>query len=357
MLKRRISRRRLFAGLTAVAAAAGGTGFALRSAQARYYDGPVSDHFDGTRFFDPHGVPPKSFADLARWMLGGNRAVWPERVPNGRFDRPPPRVEGRPWRISYVGHATLLIQTAGLNILTDPVWSERASPFSFMGPKRVSDPGIPFGTLPPIDVVLLSHNHYDHLDLATLSRLAAAHRPRVITPLGNDAILRAHDSAIRAEAYDWGARVVLNQDVAVTLAPMRHWSARHMLDRNKALWAAFVIETPAGRIYHVGDSGYGDGYHFRAARERHGPFRLAILPFGAYEPRWFMRDQHMNPEESVRAFLDSGAELALGHHYGTFQLTDEPFDAPLQALREARIQAGVTPERFRTLAPGEVWEL
>jgi L-ascorbate metabolism protein UlaG (beta-lactamase superfamily) len=352
----RISRRRLFAGLTAVAAAAG-AGFALRSAHARYYDGPVSDHFDGARFFDPHGVPPKSFADLARWMLGGNRAVWPERVPNVRFDRPPAQVESRTWRISYVGHATLLIQTAGLNILTDPVWSERASPFSFIGPKRVNDPGISFEALPRIDVVLLSHNHYDHLDLATLSRLAAVHRPRVITPLGNDAILRAHDPAIRAEPYDWADRVVLNQDVAVTLAPMRHWSARHMLDRNKALWAAFVIETPAGRIYHVGDSGYGEGHHFRAARERHGPFRLAILPFGAYEPRWFMQDQHMNPEESVRAFLDSGAELALGHHYGTFQLTDEAFDAPLRALSEARSTAGVAPERFRTLAPGEVWEL
>lgn len=353
----RLSRRRLFAGLTAVAAAAGGAGFALRSAQARYHDGPVSDHFDGMRFFDPHGVPPKSFADLARWMLGGNRAVWPERVPNSHFDQPPARVEGRTWRISYVGHATLLIQTAGLNILTDPVWSERASPFSFMGPKRVHQPGISFEALPPIDAVLLSHNHYDHLDLATLSRLTAAHRSRVITPLGNDAILRAYDPAIRAEPYDWGDRVVLNQDVGVTLAPMRHWSARHMLDRNKALWAAFVIETPAGRIYHVGDSGYGDGHHFRAARERHGPFRLAILPIGAYEPRWFMRDQHMNPQESVRAFLDSGAELALGHHYGTFQLTDEAFDAPLQALSEARSKAGVVPERFRTLAPGEVWEL
>lgn len=353
----KLSRRCLFAGLTAIAAVAGGAGFALRSAQARYYDGPISDHFDGTRFFDPHGAPPKSFVDLARWTLGRKRAVWPERVPNSHFDHPPARVEGRTWRISYIGHATLLIQTAGLNILTDPVWSERASPFSFAGPKRVNEPGVSFEALPPIDIVLLSHSHYDHLDLATLSRLAAAHRPRVITPLGNDAILRAHDPAIRAEAYDWGAGVVLSQDVAVTLAPMRHWSARHILDRNKALWAAFVIETPAGRIYHVGDSGYGDGHHFRAARERNGPFRLAILPIGAYEPRWFMRDQHMNPEESVGAFLDSGAELALGHHYGTFQLTDEAIDAPLQALAEARTKAGISPERFRTLVPGEVWEL
>ena len=130
-----------------------------------------------------------------------------------------------------------------------------------------------------------------------------------------------------------------------------------MLDRNKALWAAFVIETPAGRIYHVGDSGYGDGHHFRAARERHGPFRLAILPIGAYEPRWFMSDQHMNPEEAVRAFQDCGAELALAHHYGTFQLTDEAIDAPLQALSEALRARGVPSDQFRAPEFGESFTL
>ena len=159
--------------------------------------------------------------------------------------------------------------------------------------------------------MLVSHGHYDHLDVATLSRLAAAHRPRVITPLGNDTIMRNHDPAIAAEAFDWHDRVELGAGVAVTLVPTRHWSARSLSDRNKSLWAWFVIETPAGRIYFVGDSGYGDGGHFRRARERHGPFRLAILPIGAYEPRWFMRDQHMNPAEAVQAFIDCGAELAL----------------------------------------------
>jgi len=130
-----------------------------------------------------------------------------------------------------------------------------------------------------------------------------------------------------------------------------------VLDRNKALWAAFIIETPAGRIYHVADSGYGDGWHFRQARDRYGPFRLAILPVGAYEPRWFMREQHMNPAEAVQAFLDSGAELALGHHYGTFQLTDEEIDAPVRALADARAAAAIGEERFRLLRPGQVWEL
>jgi L-ascorbate metabolism protein UlaG (beta-lactamase superfamily) len=350
-----ISRRRAFAGLTVLGAAAGGLG--VRSAQARYYDGPVSDHFDGARFFDVHGAPPKSRLDLLRWRFGGERAKWPQWAPSPCSDRPPARVEGRQWRISYVGHATLLLQTAGLNILIDPIWSERASPVSFAGPKRVNDPGIAFDVLPPIDVVLVSHNHYDHLDLATLSALATPHRARVITPLGNDAIMRAHDASIAVEGFDWHQRIELGHSVAVIMVPIRHWSARGLRDRNKALWAAFVIDTPGGRILHVADSGYGDGHHFHAARERYGPFRLAVLPIGAYEPRWFMRDQHMNPEESIRAYRDCGAELALGHHFGTFQLTDEPIDAPLEALQVARAQAGFSSEQFRTLRPGEVWEL
>jgi L-ascorbate metabolism protein UlaG (beta-lactamase superfamily) len=352
----KLSRRRLFAA-SGVAAVAGLAGLAVRSAIGRYYDGPVSDHFDGVHFVDPDGTAPKSFLDLVRWLREGGSAQWPAWAPSPHADRPPERVEGSALRVSFVGHASLLVQTAGRNILIDPVWSERASPFSFAGPRRVNDPGIAFEALPPIDIVLVSHCHYDHLDLATLSRLAAAHRPRVITPLGNDTIMRAHDPAIRAEAHDWSDRADLGGGLGVTLAPMRHWSARQMFDRNKALWAAFILATPAGRIYHVGDSGYGDGAHFRAARERHGPFRLAILPIGAYEPRWFMRDQHMNPEESVRAFLDCGAELALAHHHGTFQLTNEAIDAPEQALVAARAAAGIAPERFRAFKPGQVWEL
>ena len=199
--------------------------------------------------------------------------------------------------------------------------------------------------------------HYDHLDVATLSRLAAAHRPRVIVPLGNDAIMRAHDKAIAAEAHDWHDRLEIGRDAAVTLVPTRHWSARNLSDRNMSLWASFVIEAPAGRIYFVGDSSYGEGGYFRDAGKRYGPFKLALLPIGAYEPRWFMADQHMNPAESVKAFIDCGAERAIGHHYGTFQLTDEPIDAPLLALADALREAEIPAERFGTLRPGQVLEL
>ena len=326
---------------------------------SRYYHGPVSDHFDGERFFDADGAPPRSRRDLLRWRLARRtrRARWPDWAPSPYADRPPPRVEGAAWRVSYVGHASFLIQAAGRNILLDPVWSKRASPFRFIGPKRVNDPGIAFADLPPIDAALVSHGHYDHLDVVTLSRLAAVHRPRVVTPLGNDVIMRNHDRAIAAEAYDWEQQIDLGAGVSVTLVPTRHWSARNLSDRNMSLWASFVIATPAGRIYFVADSGYGDGRLFRRARQRHGPFRLAILPIGAYEPRWFMRDMHMNPAESVQAFIECGAELALAHHYGTFQLTDEAIDAPAAALAEALQGAGIPAERFRTLRPGQVWQL
>src|SRR5258708_11724982 len=328
---------------------------------SHYYAGPVSDHFDGERFFDPRGAPPKSRRDLLRWMVDRHgrapRGGGPAWAPSPYAARRPAGVEGAAWRISYVGHASLLIQTAGLNLLCDPVWSMRASPFRFVGPKRVNDPGIAFADLPPIDVVLVSHGHYDHLDVVTLSRIAAAHRPRVITPLGNDSIMRNHDPAIKAEAHDWNDRVDLRAGVVVTLVGTRHWSARNLSDRNMALWASFVIETPGGIIYFVADSGYGDGWHFRHAPERYGPVRLAILPIRTSAPPVFMRDQHMNPAESVQAFIDCGAENALAHHYGTFQLTDEPIDAPLVALADALKVAGILPERFRALRPGQVWQL
>jgi len=351
-----ITRRRLFGFLAGAAAAIGvPTWWVFRT---KTYAGPISDHFDGEHFFDTDGMPPRSLGEVLRWQFGGNRkrVAWPEWVPNAHADTPPRRVAGSKVRLSYVGHASWLIQTGGLNILIDPVWSMRASPLSFAGPKRHNDPGIAFDALPDIDVVLVSHGHYDHLDVATLSRLAQKFSPRVITPLGNDITMRDSDPSIKAEAFDWKDRVELGNGVAVTLVPTRHWSARGLFDRNKALWASFVLETPAGKLYIVCDSGYGDGGHFRRVAEAHGPLRLAILPIGAYEPRWFMRDQHMNPEDAVKALGDCGAAQALAHHHGTFQLTDEAIDAPVIALGEALEKSEVTREKFAALKPGQVFE-
>ena len=321
--------------------------------------GPVSDHFDGARFFDPDGVPPRSLREVLRWQFGPGRQrqAWPVWAPSPHADTPPARVSGGKVRLSFVGHASWLIQAAGVNILVDPMWSARSSPVSWAGPKRRNDPGVAFDALPPIDAALVSHGHYDHLDLATLSKLAAKFSPRVITPLGNDAIMRGADGAVRAEAFDWHDRVELGNGIAVTLVPTRHWSARGLFDRNRALWASFVMETPAGKIYIVCDSGYGEGIHFRRVAEAHGPLRLAILPIGAYEPRWFMRDQHMNPSDAVKALADCGAAQALAHHHGTFQLTDEAIAAPVTALHAALDEAKIPRARFVALRPGQVVEI
>ncbi|MEM7302933.1 MAG: MBL fold metallo-hydrolase [Pseudomonadota bacterium] len=355
-----INRRQFlkWTGVAALAGIAGGTGSIVwgRSRNS-YYSGPISDHFDGLNFFNPNGHPPKGFIELMKWQLGGGRQPWPDAYPSPYSDTPPERVTGSAIRMSFVGHATVLIQTEGVNILTDPVWAERASPFQFLGPVRRNAPGVPFEKLPPIDAVLLSHNHYDHLDLATLSALKKRFNTRVITPLGNDTIIHAHDTAIPVSTHDWGETVDLKPGIRVHLEPMHHWSARSMTDRRNALWAAFVIETPSGLIYHVGDTGFHDGRNYIAAAKKYGGFRAAILPFGAYEPRGFMQHQHQNPDEAVQGHLLCQTQMTLGHHWGTFRLTNESIDDQLNHLEAARQKHGVSGEQFRALRPGQVVEL
>lgn len=259
-------------------------------------------------------------------------------------------------RVSLIGHASFLIQLAGVNILVDPVWSDRAGPLGLLGPRRVNQPGIAFANLPPIDVVLVTHNHYDHLDIATLRRLWRMHRPRFVTPLGNDVIIRRAARKAEITALDWGDGVEIAPGVVAHLQSCRHWSARGLWDRRRALWGAFVLTSPAGIIYHVGDTGFGDGVHFADVAARFGPPDLAILPIGAYEPRWFMQAQHMNPEEAVQGFLLCQARNAVGHHWGTFQLTNEAIEAPREALADVLKSSDIDPERFRALVPGEVWQ-
>ena len=323
-----------------------------------YYSGPVTDHFDGTLFFNPDGEAPRSFLDLLRWQFGPGNVSWPKHYPSPFDDhRPEERVEGTGLRITMIGHASLLLQTAVLNILFDPVFAERASPLSWFGPKRRNPPGVRFGNLPRIDAVLVSHNHYDHLDLSALKRLADEHNAVFVTPLGNDTIMREAVDPARIVTRDWGETVTLSEDVAVHLEPVHHWSARSGSDRRMALWAGFVIEGPAGKVYHVGDTGFHRGINYRDAAEKHGPFRLAILPIGAYEPRWFMETQHQNPDEAGRGHKLCGAAHTAGHHWGTFNLTNEGIEEPLEALAEALEKHGVAPETFRPLRPGEAWDV
>ncbi len=333
----------------------------MREAQAgnRYYSGPISDHFDGKVFFNPGGEEPRGFSDLLRWQLGGGKIEWPRpaQAADVVTTKPESRVEGRQLVVTMVGHATLLIQTAGLNILTDPVWSERASPVSFAGPKRNNPPGVTFDDLPKIDIVIVTHNHYDHLDTATLRRLFRRDNPRIVTPLGNDTIMRDDMPGMLADVMDWGDSINIGKGVEIHCEPCHHWSARGMGDRRMALWAAFVIETPGGKIYHIGDTGYAEGKHYREIRAKHGDIRIAIMPIGAYEPRWFMKAQHQNPEEAIEGFRLSGAAFGIGHHFGTFQLTNEGIDDPPKALGVAMSAAGIGNERFKGLRPGQQFEV
>ena len=326
----------------------------------RYYAGPPSDHFDGTLFFIEGAAIDKSRSDLFK-LVRTPFAQWPKRVDAASPAPVLQRVEGSALRVTSIGHATHLIQTRGLNILVDPVWAERASPFSFVGPKRVTAPGLSLEALPRLDAILITHNHYDHLDLATLKLLctpSAGPPPRLIVPLGNDTIIRRAHPTLRAEAHDWGDTVALSTEVSVTLAPSYHWSARWLGDRRMALWAAFVLETPDGAIYHVGDTAYrNDGRIFREIPERFGAPRLAILPIGAYEPRWFMRDQHVEPFESVKILRDCRAHHALAHHWGTFRLTSEEREDPPKRLAIALAEAGLEADLFKVQRPGEAFDV
>lgn len=321
-----------------------------------YYSGPASDHFDGLRFVGPGGpATDKSRADLLKWRLGARkRPPWPKTFPSPFADRPPARVPGAEIRVSFVGHASFFVQTHGFNLLIDPVWSQRASPFRFAGPRRLNRPGVAFDDLPPLDAILVSHNHYDHMDAATLKRLRAANPCPVLTPLGNDAILRAIDPAIEARAHDWGERADIGP-LRIHFEPALHWSARWLNDRRMALWCAFVIETPVSKIYHVADTAFGDGAIFEALREKHGAIDFAHLPIGAYAPRWFMRAQHVDPHESVAIFRIVGARRAIGHHWGTFRLTDEPIGEPVEKLTHALARENIAPERFAAARPGQVF--
>ncbi|HRK19002.1 MAG TPA: MBL fold metallo-hydrolase [Hyphomicrobiaceae bacterium] len=324
----------------------------------RYYAGPVSDHFDGERFFNPGGRGPSSFGRFLRWQFTTRAEAWPATFPSPIEIAPPrPLVGSDDIRVTYVGHASFLIETGGVNILADPVYSERASPVSFAGPRRVNPPAVPFESLPRIDMVLITHNHYDHMDMRTLHRLLQRDRPRFVTPLGNDTILRSELGDIDVKALDWDQSVSQprrghDTPLVVTAVPTQHWSARGTRDRMHALWASFVVNNGSRKIYMVGDTGFGDGRTFRHVRNHHPGIDLALLPIGAYEPRWMMAGSHMSPAEAVAAFRLSGASRALGHHWGTFQLTNEAIDAPPKALAAALAQHGIATEDFVAARPG-----
>jgi L-ascorbate metabolism protein UlaG (beta-lactamase superfamily) len=250
--------------------------------------------------------------------------------------------------VTWIGHATVLVQTQDLNILTDPVWSDTVSPFPPIGPERVRAPGVAFERLPKIDLILISHNHYDHMDLPTLERLWKRDRPLIVTSLGNDTILRGR--GIEAVALDWGGRRRVGP-AEVIVERNHHWGSRWGTDRNRALWSAFTLRLPGGNIFYAGDTGWGDGSWVQEAAQS-GPFRLAIIPIGAYEPRDFMKTNHVNPEEAVRIFEMLKPTKALGVHWGTFRLTFEPIDDPPRRLTALKRARGIAADSFLATEAG-----
>lgn len=262
--------------------------------------------------------------------------------------RPPAQVEGSALRVTFVNHSTVLLQTEGLNILTDPVWSYRVSPFRLFGPERHRDPGIRLEDLPALHAILISHNHYDHLDMRTLRRLAAAHRPAIFCPLGVAPLLRRAGFREIVE-LDWGSSQPW-KGLQVHCVQAQHFAARWPWDRNRTLWCGWVVETPHGNIYFAGDTGFSD--FFSGLRDRFAPVRLALLPIGAYEPEWFMGPIHMTPEQAVEVRARVQAATAIGVHFGTFALADDGETAPVERLRHA-LEGLPDASRFWILGEGE----
>jgi N-acyl-phosphatidylethanolamine-hydrolysing phospholipase D len=269
---------------------------------------------------------------------------------------------------TWIGHATVLVQMGGVNVITDPIFSERASPVDFTGPRRLQPPALALAELPRIDVVLVSHNHYDHCDIASLRTLARQEggSPLFVVPLGVRVLL-AENGIERVAELDWWESVRVDGasgPVEIVLTPVQHWSGRRLDDRMRTLWGGYAVFAPDLHLYFAGDTGYSRDFADTRARfasrqspERGGGFDLALLPIGAYEPRWFMQTSHVNPDEAVRAHLDLGAKRSLGVHWGTFPLTDEPLDQPPRDLDAARVAHRVQGDVFVTMPIGGTLKL
>jgi L-ascorbate metabolism protein UlaG (beta-lactamase superfamily) len=305
-----------------------------------------SDHFNGKTFFNPGEASDRGLLDLLRWKLTSRAAPWPGRVDVAPVSLPPaPAPEGV--AATWIGQSTYLLRSAGATLLTDPVYSQVAGPVSWAGPRRVAPPAVAFSGTPRVDAVLLSHDHYDHCDLPSLRLLAGRDDPLVVAPLGHSGLLAAA-GVRRVAELDWWESCTAG-GAEVTLVPALHWCRRRPFATNVRLWGGFMVRTGGRLVYFAGDSGYDESL-FRGIGRRCGAPDLALIPIGAYEPRWFMKDAHMNPAEAVRVHLDVGAKRSAAMHWGTFQLTDEGYEEPVRALSEALEAAGIPPADFS--APG-----
>ncbi|MFA6961179.1 MAG: MBL fold metallo-hydrolase [Opitutaceae bacterium] len=312
---------------------------------------PLSDHCDGRRFFNPRRHDDRTWLDVWRWKRAAKPGPWPSQPALPRV-QPTPLADDR-LAATWIGQSTFLLQTRAGTVLTDPVFSDRVGPTGRIGPRRARAPGIAMDDLPAIDVVLLSHDHYDHCDRASLRRLWQRHAPLALTPLGNAPLLRSAGFAPnRIIELDWWQSHPVSPGLNITLTPARHWSNRLRGPRNGRLWGGFFLNAPDASVFFAGDTAYDDTF-FRDIRQKLGAPDLALIPIGAYAPRWFMKEQHCDPSEAVQIHRELEARLSVAMHWGTFPLTDEGFAEPPLELARALAANGLPSDIFRVTAPGE----
>lgn len=318
-------------------------------AQSKY---PVTDHYDGERFYHANLKSDKNFWTVLKWTLSRPDLQYPEWIENKFKPELPKELPAAKIAVTFVNHANFLLQTKNFNFLTDPLWAQRTSPVSFMGPKRFRDPGIKIEELPAINFVVISHNHYDHMDLEALEDLHKKFKPVFIMPLGNATYLKDIEGIQTIELDWWQSTQITNngETAKITLVPAQHWSSRTLTDKRKALWGGYVIEADQRKIYFSGDSGYSKEIFSRIGETFNG-VDLALLPVGAYEPRWFMKENHMNPEESVQVHLDVKSKISIAMHFGAFRLSDELFGQPEKDLEAAKKKLAV--DNYITLDVGQ----
>ncbi|MFH1049952.1 MAG: MBL fold metallo-hydrolase [bacterium] len=314
------------------------------------YKGPVSDHFDGKEFFNQGNVKMNRSWNMLKWLANREPGEWPLWIKSNYGPKPPEAVGTGELRITFINHSTVLIQMDSINILTDPVWSYRISPVDFAGPTRKRNPGIRFEYLPKIHYVLVSHNHYDHMDIPTLIKLKEKYDPDFIVSLGNKALM-VENGITKTFEMDWWDEIMIGQNTKLTFVPAQHFSMRGMCDKNTTLWGGFVIESEGGPVYFAGDTGFGK--IFEQLFNKFGPMRFSMLPIGAFMPEDFMAPVHLSPAEAVNAHLVLKSKQSMGIHWGTFRQADDGLKAPLDALKKALVKSGLTSKDFGIFEHGK----
>jgi L-ascorbate metabolism protein UlaG (beta-lactamase superfamily) len=314
------------------------------------YKGKATDHFNGKQFINIDNVRAKGFFEVLRWMVNRKRGEWHPIQISTHGPKPWASVN-REFSITFINHSTFLIQSGNINFLLDPVYSDRVSPFPWVGPKRMRPPGIRFEDLPKINYVIISHNHYDHLDIPTIRKLEQIHRPKYIVPLGvKSQFTREKITAV--DELDWWDMKTLLPSVSVQAVPAQHFSGRGTIDRDKTLWCGYTLRLNSRTIYFAGDTGYNANL-FKMIRERTGAIDIAIIPIGAYKPEWFMSPIHCSPREAVKIHRDVQSRQSIASHFGTFALADDSETDPIIDLQSALDESEVSREEFLALREGQ----